>query len=215
MVGLYFKNSLTAFNGKKFEEMEGKGEVNCSIASLIFEHLSEKGLESHFVQRLGPREVVARRTEVIPLEVVVRNWLAGSTAKKFGRREGEKLDRPLVEFYYKDDGLNDPFVSDEQIKVLGLVKNTDVLSVLKEKALEVNSILLDVFHKCSIHLVDFKLEYGVTPGGKVLLVDEITPDSCRLWEFETLKKLDKDRFRRDLGFVMESYQEVYKRLQSL
>ena len=215
LVGMHFKNSLTAFNGEKYEEMKGKGQVNCAIASFIFDYLKHQGIDSHHVETTGDREMVVRRVEIIPLEVVVRNRWAGSLAKKFNKTEGEDLATPLVEFFYKDDALGDPFVSDDQIVALHLVKDPRVLSVLKEKAIRINQILKSLFQRAGISLVDFKLEFGTLPSGEIVLADEITPDSCRLWDAKTNEKMDKDRFRRDLGDVIENYQKVYHRLKEI
>lgn len=150
---------------------------------------------------------------MIPLEVVVRNILAGSTAKKFAIEEGTPLDKPLVEFYYKKDELNDPFISDDQALMIKAVSDTKDIDTLKKLGLAVNTALLEFFKKCEIKLVDFKLEFGKTTNGEIILGDEISPDSCRLWDLKTNEKLDKDRFRRDLGQVKEKYQEVWTRIQ--
>lgn len=207
-----FKDSLTAFNALKKGSFESKGPVNRDIASLIFSHLREAGIESHWVRDEGDRAMVAREVKIIPLEVVVRNILAGSTAKKMGRAEGEKLPRPLVEFYFKNDELQDPFVSDDQVLIFGITSEA-VLKELKSRALAVNEALRGLFASLEIDLVDFKIEFGQDPQGRVLLADEITPDCCRLWDRKTGEKMDKDRFRRDLGGIKESYEEVLGRLR--
>lgn len=208
-----FKDQLTAFNAQKKAELDGKGELNCLITSCIFKFLANKGIPSHFVEKLSSTSCVTRRLEMIPLEVVVRNILAGSTAKKLGIEEGTPLDGPLVEFYYKKDELNDPFVSDDQAMLLKAVRERRDLETLKSLALDVNKGLQEFFGKCGIKLVDFKLEFGVDSEGHIVLGDEISPDSCRLWDEKTNEKLDKDRFRRDLGQVKEKYQEVWSRIQ--
>lgn len=208
-----FKNSLTAFNALKKGEFEEKGSINRQISSLIFKFLKVEGVESHWITDLGPEAMIVKKLEIIPLEVVVRNWLAGSTAKKLGIEEGKKLNQPLVEFYFKNDALADPFLSDDQILMMELVSQQE-LKALKEKALDINSALLKMWHKAGIQLIDFKIEFGKDRTGKIILADEISPDCCRLWDLKTGEKLDKDRFRRDLGNIKESYQEVLKRLQN-
>lgn len=207
-----FKDSFTAFNGEKKANIEGKGKINRQIASHIFKALHKAGVGSHFVGDEGDVHMVTTKLEMIDLEVVVRNLLAGSTAKKFGMLEGSPLDKPLVEFYYKKDELGDPFISDDQALMLKTVKKENDLQVLKEKALQVNTVIQAMFEKVGIKLVDFKLEFGYDKQGEILLGDEISPDSCRLWDEKTNEKLDKDRFRRDLGQVLEKYQEVLNRL---
>lgn len=212
VVWMEFKDSLTAFNAQKKGEFEGKGVLNRNIASLIFRFLKTRGVESHWVADQGEREMVCRKVKIVPLEVVVRNRLAGSTAKKFNIPEGQNLNQPLVEFYYKDDALGDPFVSDDQALMLKVVETQNQLEDLKKLARQVNGALREMFDGVGIELIDFKLEFGYTDQGQLILADEISPDSCRLWDRETGEKLDKDRFRRDLGRVEESYQEVWTRL---
>ncbi|MBK9037869.1 MAG: phosphoribosylaminoimidazolesuccinocarboxamide synthase [Bdellovibrionales bacterium] len=212
LLWIEFKDSLTAFNAQKKGSFEEKGVVNKRIALLTFRYLKSRGIPSHVVADLSEREMVCEKLSIIPLEVVVRNWLAGSTAKKFALDEGTALEQPLVEFYYKKDELNDPFVSDDQALMLKTVEKQETLNELKIKALEVNKALSDFFKAIGIRLIDFKIEFGFDKNGKILLGDEITPDSCRLWDLATLEKLDKDRFRRDLGKVAESYLEVLNRI---
>lgn len=211
---LEFKDSLTAFNAQKKGSFGGKGRLNREIASLIFKELKRQGIESHFIEDIDDVRMQVKKVRIIPLEVVIRNTLAGSTAKKLGLEEGKALPRPLVEFYYKDDALNDPFVSDDQAIIFGFAKESE-LQDLKFKALKINDILISLFHSIGIKLIDFKLEFGVTSRGEIVLADEITPDCCRLWDEVTHEKLDKDRFRRDLGKVEESYTEVLNRLRKL
>ena len=207
-----FKDSFTAFNGEKKETMAGKGKLNRAIASLIFQKLHKSDVASHWISDEGDIHMVTKKLEMIDLEVVVRNTLAGSTAKKLGFEEGTSLERPLVEFYYKKDELNDPFISDDQAWLLKTVREESHLQDLKTQALAVNSVLKDLFDQAGIQLVDFKIEFGYDSQGALLLGDEISPDSCRLWDKATGRKMDKDRFRRDLGDVLENYQEVYNRL---
>lgn len=214
MVLMEFKDSLTAFNALKKGSFDNKGPVNRDIASLIFAYLRHFGIESHWVRDEGERSMVTKRLEIIPLEVVVRNVLAGSTAKKLGIEEGRVLPRPLVEFYYKNDALQDPFVSDEQIDILGLAPGKD-LEELKSQAIKINHALKELFQEAQIRLIDFKIEFGRDEAGRILLADEITPDCCRLWDMQTGEKLDKDRFRRDLGQVKEKYEDVLQRLRKL
>lgn len=210
-----FKDSFTAFNGEKKATMQGKGKINRHIASLIFNKLKDAGVSSHFVEDFADTHMVTRKLEMIDLEVVVRNILAGSTAKKFGVKEGTPLEKPLVEFYYKKDELGDPFISDDQALMLKTVRNDQDIQTLKEMALQVNAVLQPMFAEVGIKLVDFKLEYGYAGDGSIMLGDEISPDSCRLWDNDTDEKMDKDRFRRDLGNVLEKYEEVLKRLMKV
>ncbi len=212
LVWLEFKDSLTAYNAQKKAEMEEKGTINLKIATFIFEYLKSNAVESHWLKTFGERDMVCKKVEIIPLEVVVRNTLAGSTAKKFAIEEGTPLKAPLVEFYYKKDELNDPFISDDQILALNICKEQQTLDQLKKEALRVNVLLKDLFAKAKIDLIDFKLEFGRTPEGDIILSDEISPDSCRLWDVNSQEKMDKDRFRRDLGGVIEAYKEVLRRL---
>lgn len=214
VVLMEFKDSLTAFNAQKKGSFDGKGAMNRDIASIIFKMLLKKGIPSHFIEDIGPCTMKTRRVDIIPLEVVVRNILAGSTAKKMGRTEGEILPHPLVEFYFKKDELNDPFMSEDQILVFGIASD-EAIKALKTKALRINEALKDMFHKIGITLVDFKVEFGKTLNGEILLADEITPDCCRLWDQKTGEKMDKDRFRRDLGSIDAYYAEVLKRLKNL
>ena len=208
-----FKDSLTALNGLKKSSFESKGVINRDIAAWIFKYLDKKGVPSHFIENVGERGMKTSKVEIIPLEVVIRNTLAGSTAKKMGREEGEKLRKPLVEFYYKKDELNDPFVSDDQIMAFDIADETTLIE-LKKQALLINSALIVLFESIGIKLIDFKVEFGRSPSGVILLADEITPDCCRLWDVKTGEKMDKDRFRRDLGSIDQYYQEVLKRLQN-
>lgn len=213
LVWLEFKNSLTAFNAQKKGEFENKGQINLKITRIIFEYLKSRGVRTHLVEMVSDHEMVCEKVKVVPLEVVVRNYIAGSLAKKFNKTEGEKLNYPLVEFYFKNDELQDPFVSDEQALVMGIVEEQPILSKLKHKAHRINDNLIEFFQACNLQLVDFKVEFGFNADKELILADEITPDSCRLWDVKTLEKLDKDRFRRDLGQVKESYMEVLNRIE--
>jgi len=202
----YFKDEATAFDGKKKGVIEDKGIINNSISSRLFSFLEEKGIATHFVERLSDREMVVKGLEIIPVEVVLRNVVAGSLAKRMGIEEGEVLKQPIVELYYKSDPLGDPMINEYHIETFGLAEKSEV-KWMQEVGLEVNRHLSGFFDDRGITLVDFKLEFG-RHKGEVLLGDEITPDGCRLWDKETKEKMDKDRFRRDLGKIEEAYQEV-------
>ena len=193
--------------------MEGKGRINCHIASLIFKTLERQGVFSHWVAQWDVG-MVTKKLDMIPLEIVVRNVLAGSTAKRLGIREGVELKKPLFEFYYKKDELGDPFISEDQALILKTLRDPKDVIKLKELGLKVNQILLTLFKRVGLDLIDFKLEFGYDLQGQILLGDEISPDSCRLWDERTRKKMDKDRFRQDLGEVIENYQEVLDRLSA-
>jgi phosphoribosylaminoimidazole-succinocarboxamide synthase len=209
-----FKDSLTAFNAQKKGQFENKGKLNRDITSLVFRFLAKRGVPSHRVTDVGPIEMITERLNMLKVEVVVRNVLAGQTAKKFNFEEGTPLDQPLVEFYYKDDALGDPFVSDDQALMLKVVGKQSELDNLKHLALKVNTALIEFFDVVGLRLIDFKIEFGKRKSdGTILLADEITPDCCRLWDKRTGERMDKDRFRRDLGNVKESYEEVANRLQ--
>lgn len=212
--GIYwveYKDDATAFNGEKRGKIRGKGELNNRISSIFFTMLKEKGVENHFIERLSETEQLVRQVKILPLEVVVRNIAAGSLAKRLGLPEGTELPKPVVEFYYKDDALGDPMINHSHIEVLKLATREEVEEITRS-ALRVNEILKDYLATRKVILVDFKLEYGITPDGTLLLADEISPDTCRFWDSETKEKLDKDRFRRDLGGVEEAYQEILRRL---
>lgn len=206
-----YKDSLTAFNALKKGEFAGKGALNCKISTIIFKLLSEHNIKHHWIETRDDKFMVVHRTQIIPLEVVVRNFVAGSLAKKLEIPEGTALKQPIVEFYYKNDALNDPFVNDEQIIALGWAEAVE-LKTLKTQALLINEVLFKVFKNVGLKLIDFKTEFGFDSNAQIILSDEISPDCMRLWDSETDKKLDKDRFRRDLGSVEEAYQEVYQRL---
>lgn len=208
-----FKDSLTAFNAQKRGSFSDKGALNSEICALIFDEMESKGIRTHRVEEMPPTVVVTKKLEMIKLEVVVRNVLAGSTAKKFGIEEGTPLVEPLVEFYYKDDALNDPFVSDEQAVFLKTVKTKAELDELRAFGLQVNTVLKTTMDRAGLQLIDFKIEVGRDSNGLLYLADEISPDCCRLWDKTTGEKMDKDRFRRDLGGVEEAYREVCERLK--
>lgn len=206
-----YKDSATAFNGEKKEEIQGKGILNNRITTLIFEKLQAQGIASHFIKSLSDNEQLVRKVDIIPIEVVVRNIAAGSLAKRLGFEEGTPLARPIVEFYYKDDELGDPLITTEHIDVLGIA-TTQQVQALYDNSLRVNEVLRPIFEEVGVILVDFKLEYGIDAEGEVLLADEISPDTCRLWDAETKRKLDKDVFRRDLGSLTEVYEIILTKL---
>ena len=207
-----FKDDLTAFNAEKKGVESGKGALNCQISSLLFELLSKNGVESHYIKRLNDIDMLCKKVSIIPIEVVVRNIATGSLTKRLGISEGSVLPFALVEFYYKDDALGDPIINDEHCKILGLVKEQGELEVLKAEARKINEILRDFFDKRGLKRVDFKLEFGWDKDSKIILADEISPDSCRFWDKQTNQKLDKDRFRQNLGSVKVAYEEVLKRI---
>ena len=213
IVRVAYKNDTTAFNGEKSEKLEGKGQLNNEITTFFFKYLAEQGIVSHFVRKISDTEQLVKRVEIVPLEVVTRNFSAGSLSKRLGWEEGRKLPEPIVEFYYKDDELGDPLLADVHIHTLGLATDEE-LNELRKRALEVNDCLLKLLLPRGLLLVDFKLEFGRDSSGNLLLADEISPDTCRFWDAETREKLDKDRFRRDLGGVTEAYAEVLRRLNS-
>ena len=206
----YFKDEATAFDGKKKGIIQEKGILNNKISSRLFQYLEDKGIPTHFVERPSDREMVVKKLEIIPIEVVVRNIVAGSLAKRMGVEEGMSLKKTILEFYYKSDPLGDPMINDYHIEAFGLARKFEV-DILKEMAIEINGYLSKFFDERGIILVDFKLEFG-RHKGQILLGDEITPDGCRLWDKETKEKMDKDRFRRDLGKIEEAYQEVCRKV---
>ncbi len=213
VIWVEYKDSLTAFNAQKKSSFGGKGAINAQITSLLYRKLTSFGIPTHFVEDISQHEMICSKVTIIPLEVVTRNRLAGSTAKKLGKEEGSPLKAPLVEFYYKDDALGDPFLSDDQALMMGAVATKAELDELRASALRINKVLQEIFLTAGLELIDFKLEFGRDGRGTLLLADEISPDTCRLWDRKTGEKMDKDRFRRDLGKVEESYQEVLQRLK--
>ncbi len=206
----YFKDEATAFDAKKRGIIERKGVYNNRISSVLFEYLSKQRVRTHFVKQLSEREMLVKRLEIIKIEVVVRNLSAGSLSKRLGLEEGIQLAEPVVEFFYKNDALGDPMINEDHIRLLNLATPQEVAAIRK-RALLVNQLLREFLDTRDVILVDFKLEYG-RHHGQLLLGDEITPDGCRLWDKKTLEKMDKDRFRRDLGKIEEAYQEVYRRI---
>ncbi|MZH04740.1 MAG: phosphoribosylaminoimidazolesuccinocarboxamide synthase [Nitrospinae bacterium] len=204
----YFKDDASAFNGKKKGTIVDKGVMNNHISSRIFEYLEENGVKTHFVKSLNDREMLVKNLEIIPVEVVLRNVAAGGLCKRLGIEEGRIFDeQPVMEFFYKSDPLGDPMINECHVDVFGWATKEEV-EILKSAGLRVNKLMVEFFKERKIRLVDFKLEFG-RHKGEVLLGDEISPDGCRLWDWETNEKMDKDRFRFDLGRVEEKYQEVY------
>jgi len=206
----YFKDEATAFDGKKKGIIESKGIVNNKISEVLFKYLEENGIPTHFVKRLNDREMLNKKLDIIPVEVVSRNIIAGSLAKRLGRDEGETLKKPIIEYYYKDDALGDPMINMDHIRVLDLATD-DEMAQIRGYANRINALLTKFFSDRNIDLVDFKLEFG-RHKGEILLGDEICPDTCRLWDKTTGEKMDKDRFRRDMGKVEDAYAEVLKRV---
>jgi phosphoribosylaminoimidazole-succinocarboxamide synthase len=206
----HFKDDATAFNAAKRGTIVGKGVMNTRISATLFSYVAEHGVPTHFVKVLSEREMLVRRLQMIRVEVVMRNVVAGSLAKRFGLPEGEALEQPVLEFYYKDDALGDPLINDYHVRMLRLATAAE-MEAIGDGAFRVNELLTDFFDRRGILLVDFKLEFGRYKG-EILLGDEITPDGCRLWDKGTREKLDKDRFRRDLGGVEEAYAEVLRRV---
>ena len=208
----YFKDDATAFNKKKHEIINEKGILNNFISEFIFKYLSENGVENHFIERLNDREQLVKKVDIIPVEVIVRNIATGTLTKRLGIQEGLKLKKPLIEFTLKSDELDDPIISEEHIDVLEYAEK-DEINDIKEQALLINKLLLQLFSSINIQLVDFKIEFGrLTIDKKVILADEISPDSCRLWDKSSSEKLDKDRFRKNLGGLIDAYKEVATRL---
>ena len=207
-----YKNDLTAGNGEKKGSEDGKGALNCKISTQLFALLEKEGIKTHLVKTLDDTNQLIKKVDIIMLEVVVRNIATGSLTKRLGIKDGTVLPFSLVEFYYKEDALNDPIINDEHCIMMGLVKSESDLEELKRLGREINSILKKFFAKRRLSLVDFKVEFGVDKEGNILLADEISPDSCRFWDMDTNEKLDKDVFRQGLGNVKVAYEEILKRI---
>lgn len=206
-----YKDDATAFNGEKKGTITGKGAINNRVTNHLMRMLEKEGVPTHLVQELSERETLVKKVRIVPLEVIVRNIAAGSLSKRLGLPEGKKLSATVLEYCYKDDALGDPLVNDYHIRALNLATQ-DELKKIAEYALKVNALLSGYLIDLGIELVDFKLEFGVTEEGELVLADEISPDTCRFWDSATKKKLDKDRFRRDLGGVEDAYLEILRRL---
>ncbi|HWT27465.1 MAG TPA: phosphoribosylaminoimidazolesuccinocarboxamide synthase [Mobilitalea sp.] len=205
-----YKDDATAFNGLKKGTIIGKGVINNKMSNHLFRLLEKEGVPTHFIEELSDRETAVKKVEIVPLEVIVRNVSAGSFAKKLGMEEGKKLLCPTLEFSYKDDALGDPMINDYYAIAIGAATREEIDSITKY-VFKVNEVLCKYFEECGIELIDFKVEFG-RYHGQIILADEISPDTCRLWDIKTHDKLDKDRFRRDLGNVEDAYKEVFKRL---
>lgn len=208
---VYYKDDATAFNGEKKAEISSKGILNNKISTIMFEELAKEGIESHFIKSLSDREMLVKKVEILPLEVIVRNITAGSFCKRYGVEEGIVLDQPIFEMSYKNDDLGDPLLNDDHAIALKLATKEEI-DFLRSQTLKINEIMKKFFLKMDLKLVDFKLEFGKDVDGNIILADEISPDTCRLWDVNTNEKLDKDRFRRDLGDLVEGYEEVLARL---
>lgn len=213
LVVMNYKDEATAFDGTKKGIIKNKGIVNNRVSCLLFKLLEQNGIATHLVEQVDERNVIVRRMKMMPLEVVVRNVMAGSLARRLGREEGAALSTTILELYYKDDDLHDPMVNEYHAQAMGWATLEEVAAI-QQKALRINEILTKFFDSIGIILVDFKLEFGVADG-EILLGDEISPDSCRLWDKVSLEKLDKDRFRRDMGKEEEAYQEVVSRIEAV
>lgn len=209
-----YKDEVTAGNGAKKDKMEGKGRLNNLITSYFFERLAQDGVDSHFIERTSDTEQRVKKVTIIPLEVVVRNFAAGSIVKRLGFENGQAFEKPLVEFYYKEDALNDPFISDDHVKLLGLANDEDIAE-LKRQALIVNDTLIKIMNEMNLKLIDFKIEFGKDSEGKILLADEISPDTCRIWDKETNENFDKDVYRNDTGSLIDTYTKFYNKLEAL
>ena len=208
-----YKDQATALNGVKKEQIAGKGQLNNQISSLIFEKLNATGVATHFIKKISKTEQLNKKVKIIPLEVVLRNVTAGSFSKRFGVKEGIQLEKPIVEFYYKNDDLDDPFINDEQVKFLKLANDEDI-AYIKAETRRINKLLSDWFHQIGLKLIDFKLEFGFDKDGKIILADEFSPDNCRLWDAQG-HHMDKDVFRRGLGELTDVYEVVWEKLQEL
>lgn len=205
-----YKDDATAFNGLKKGTISGKGVINNQMSNMLMQKLEKNGVPTHFVEELSERETVVKKVTIVPLEVIVRNIAAGSFSKRYGVPEGKVFEKPTVEFSYKNDDLGDPLINDYHAIAIDVATEAEI-GKIKEYALKVNDFLKSFWSECGVTLVDFKLEFGKTSDGTIILADEISPDTCRLWDSKTGEKLDKDRFRRDLGGVEDAYTEVMRR----
>ncbi len=208
-----YKDDATAFNGLKRGTIDGKGVINNRMSNLLMKRLEERGIPTHFVEELSERDTLVKKATIVPLEVIIRNIAAGSFAKNYGVAEGIVFDSPTIEFSYKNDGLGDPLLNEYHALALGLASEEEIAAI-KEYAFRINEELKTFWSSCGVTLVDFKLEFGRLPDGTIVLADEISPDTCRLWDSATGEKLDKDRFRRDLGGIEDAYREVMARLEA-
>ncbi|APX72611.1 phosphoribosylaminoimidazolesuccinocarboxamide synthase [Companilactobacillus allii] len=205
-----YKDQATALNGKRKEIIPGKGVLNCKISTLVFNYLIKNGIETHVIKNISDHEQLIKKTEVIPLEVVLRNRVSGSLAKKFDLMDGEMLEEPIIEFYFKSDELGDPFINDSQVLSLHIAKQKEI-DFVKDQILKINQLLIPFFSKANLDLIDFKLEFGRIDG-KIILVDEFSPDNCRLWDQTSHNSLDKDIFRQKKGDLAVTYKKVLDRI---
>ncbi len=210
---MYFKDDATAFNNLKKATIDTKGILNLKIATHIFEYLGKNGIRSHFIKSLSDREMLVEAVKIIPLEVVVRNITAGNLCKRLGLAEKAEINPPLVELYFKKDELGDPILTHDHVKMMKIATQAEI-DQLTKLALKINQLMTDFFKKLGILLVDFKIEFGKDEKGEIILADEISPDSCRLWDAKTMEIMDKDRFRKDLGGLTEAYEQVLSRIES-
>ena len=208
---IHYKDDATAFNGEKKEQIEEKGVLNNRISEIIFLKLAEKGIQSHFIKRLNERDTLCYKVNILPLEVIVRNVIAGSMAKRLNIEEGTTISNTIFEICYKEDSLGDPLINDHHAVALGICSYED-LSLIYAMTSKINDTLIELFDGLGVKLIDFKIEFGRLSTGEIILADEISPDTCRFWDKETNEKLDKDRFRRDLGGLSEAYQDILARL---
>ena len=211
---LRYKDTATAFNNIKKATIERKGVVNNAISTILFRELAKAGIRSHYIETLNDRDQLCRRVEIIPLEVIVRNVIAGSMAQRLGIEEGTQPSNTIIDICYKRDELGDPLINDHHAVALGLVTYEELERIYAMTA-RINEVLKDLFARINIRLIDFKIEFGRTPDGEIMLADEVSPDTCRLWDMTTNERLDKDRFRRDLGRVREAYEEILARLKKI
>ncbi|MBO3063032.1 MULTISPECIES: phosphoribosylaminoimidazolesuccinocarboxamide synthase [Mammaliicoccus] len=209
-----YKDEVTAGNGAKKDEMIGKGRLNNLITSKIFGILKQKGVSSHFIEQISDTEQLVKSVDIFPLEVVVRNVAAGSICKRLGFEKGHTFKQPLLELFYKKDELNDPLITDDHVALLNIA-STEQLSTIKDEALKVNEVLSKVMNEMNLILVDYKIEFGITKDGQILLADEISPDTCRIWDKETKENFDKDVYREDTGSLIDTYETFYKKLEEL
>ena len=210
---VYYKDDATAFNGEKKAEISSKGILNNKISTIIFEMLKETNINTHFIKSLSDREMLVKKVEILPLEVIVRNIAAGSICKRVGLEEGVVFDEPIFEISYKNDAYGDPMLNDDYAVAMKLATREE-LKFLREETLKINELLKAFFLKLNLKLVDFKIEFGKDSEGNIILADEVSPDTCRLWDVNTNEKLDKDRFRKDLGDLVEGYTEVLSRMNN-
>lgn len=209
-----YKDEVTAGNGAKKDKMLGKGRLNNLITSKIFGILRQKGVESHYVEQISETEQLVKAVEIFPLEVVVRNVAAGSICKRLGFEKGHEFIEPLLELFYKKDELNDPLITDDHVSLLNIASSEE-LATIKKEALKVNKVLSEIMDDMNLILVDYKIEFGITSGGEILLADEISPDTCRIWDKETKENFDKDVYREDTGSLIDTYETFYKKLEEL